>query len=311
MNVVMGTPSLEATSTEEIKLHTVLSKILERKTGPVPEAERDTATHWPASHFFLDQVSCFQTANKDQKEQILLECSQMLVRESYFIEKGGMYYTSKISMLSELTEERMLYSFFAADEATHFHWISQFCSAVSVGNFESNPFLVLLSDIAEHENRITMIYLLQVVLEGWGLHHYRELVDECVTPELKEVFKNILKDESSHHGGGLVILNAQKMSTEDQKRICEILGKFLGMVQSGSQGVVSILQKILGPFSHQELVQIFQELHSEAESNRKLALISNCIRSATSSESILNYLNERNALTAFDTEICAQIAVSA
>ena len=78
----------------------------------------------------------------------------------------------------------MLYSLFAADEAAHFHWIRAYAPAAAIADGPGNPFLRLLDELLRTEDAPTLCYLVQVVLEGWGIHHYHALAKASLDADL-------------------------------------------------------------------------------------------------------------------------------
>ncbi|HEY9747602.1 MAG TPA: ferritin-like domain-containing protein, partial [Allocoleopsis sp.] len=82
--------------------------------------------YWDATHFGLERVAIFQDASEEEQRAIAQIASQGLLAEAYFVEKAGMGYMAKMLLLAETLEERMLYSLFAAEEATHLAQIRSF-----------------------------------------------------------------------------------------------------------------------------------------------------------------------------------------
>src|SRR5688572_8076972 len=104
-------------------LYAVLHSALKSRSAAPGFRESSARSFWPATHFRLDRVSLFREAVDRERAAILESCSRALMAESYYIEKCGMYFASKMSLMAESTQEQMLYSIFASDEAVHFHWI--------------------------------------------------------------------------------------------------------------------------------------------------------------------------------------------
>src|SRR5690349_6716722 len=107
-------------------LYAVLQSAIKSRANLPMATNRSSSALWPAAAFHLDQVSVFREASAAERQATLEACGRNLLAESYYIEKCGMYFAAKMSLLSESTQERMLYSLFAADEAVHFNWITQF-----------------------------------------------------------------------------------------------------------------------------------------------------------------------------------------
>ncbi|MEL6320398.1 MAG: hypothetical protein AAFQ57_07075, partial [Cyanobacteria bacterium J06626_14] len=71
--------------------------------------------YWNASYFGLDRVRLFRDATAEEQRQILSLTNLNVMQESYCIEKAGMGYMSRMVLLAETVQERMIYTLFAAD----------------------------------------------------------------------------------------------------------------------------------------------------------------------------------------------------
>ena len=284
----------------------ILSKSF--RNQQVSTTENLSGIYWPAEHFRLHTDPTFNAATFVQKQEILRHCSASLLTEAYYIEKGGMFATSRMSLLSETLQERMLYSLFASDEATHFYWISQFTDEKLLGDYRENPFLVLLEEVSRTESKPVLTYLLQVVLEGWGIRHYHDLAKDCASASLRTVFENILKDEARHHGSGIVLANLKEFSADNLDRLVAILQKFLAMVQCGPQSVIAQLERVIGPLDFRERVNCFAQCDSEAQTQGKLDTLVDCMRTVKQSDVIIARLRSSGSLRAFTAQECAAIA---
>ena len=156
-------------------LYAVLSSALRARAAFERENGDESPAFWPAGHFNLDQVTIFRGASEEEKVMILEACGRDILEEAYAIEKCGMYFASKMSLLADSTQERMLYSLFASDEAVHFNWISNYVSADRVQQATRNPFIKLLDSVLQNEDKLALTYIVQVILEGWGISHYHAL----------------------------------------------------------------------------------------------------------------------------------------
>jgi hypothetical protein len=227
--------------------------------------------YWDAHYFGLDQVQLFQEAHPEEQQAILQRASDGLMHEAYFIEKAGMGYMSRMALLAETTEERMLYTLFAADETAHFVQICPFLNGEP--DAIANPFLQLLSEVAEVNDKALLLFVIQVILEGWGLTHYRFLSKGCLNPNLSQLFHGFLRDESRHHGTGVALFNQAHLSDASCTAIVEILVQFLRMVQVGPQGVLKAIAHVKGHLSRHQRLQIMTELHTETHSGTRLMLL--------------------------------------
>jgi len=292
----LGLPHLEAAH----RLHPVLSSAL-KKAINVPKSKR--GPYWLADFFGLTACDEFKEASDAQQNQILKLCSDGLLYEAYYIEKSGMAYAAKMSLLSETTEERMLYSLFASEEASHFEMIRAFVARPPADE-PSNPFLGLLSELIESGDRTSLIFVIQIVLEGWGITHYRRIAAACEDSELKVVLEHILKDEARHHGSGMVLFEAESMNTETRECIAQVMTKFLYMIRLGPQSVVAAIETVLGQKSPSERAKIYESLKGGAHSEQRLNEIKQLMIKANAND-LVEELASAGAFSAFSAEECA------
>ena len=236
---------------------------------PIDHAE----VFWPAEHFRLDRASVFRTASEEEQQDILRQCGQNLLAESYYIEKSGMYFAAKMCLLAETTQERLLYSLFNADEATHFSWINQFVSDLAVAEHRHNPFIQLLDEMLRREDRTTLTYLVQIVLEGWGLEHYRRLASTCLNETLRQVFTAILKDEARHHGSGLILFRGHRPSAKQLNDISDNLSHFFRLIEAGPAMIIEAVERVKGHLSAAQRATVFAELGGRADAANKIATL--------------------------------------
>jgi hypothetical protein len=260
---------------------------------------------WPASYFNLDQVTVYRNSDETEKRAILLGCSHSVLAEAYYIEKCGMYFASKMCLLSESAQERMLYSLFAADEAVHFNWISGFAPVETVKGFEGNPFILLLDDVLQKGDRTTLSYIVQVILEGWGISHYHALAKHCLDDGLSTVFENVIRDEGRHHAGGLALFNGQQLGADVLKRLADLLAQLLSMVQAGPQMVVSQIERVKGGLSRAQKTRAFAELDCEAVTFSRIQTLKSLIKMAAGADVILSELQRKGSFRPYTASECA------
>jgi hypothetical protein len=257
---------------------------------------------WDAHYFGLDQVCHFQTATPEQQTQILDLANRDLLEEIYWIEQAGVGYMAKMVLLAESREERLLYGLFAADEASHLAMIADF-----LGNnpmFQGDSFLTYMGQLLESSDKVFLITLMQVVLEGWGLHHYRSLAKGCLDSKLAQVLQGFLDAEARHHALGVTSLEGHGIYADQSLREISIaLTHFLGMVQVGPQRLLGAIDLTLGYLSRADKIKILQELQTEYQSNHRLQLLRSLMVN-TVPNSILQSLEEQGSFQAYPAEQC-------
>jgi rubrerythrin len=270
VRVGLALPHLAADDT----VSTLLDGMMEARIGP-QRVEAPWSPHpsrlWDASQFLLDKSSLYRSADEQDQRAILALCARATLEEAYFIEKSGMAYAAKMVLLAESTEERALYSLFGADEATHLRAISAYLPDPHPAS-EDDPFLGLLSDIIENASRECSIFVIQVVLEGWGLTHYGDLARACRSEGLRQTLHAIVKDEARHHGSGVAMASGRR-SARAKEEILEVLSRFLPMVQAGPQRVRAAIERATGGLTHPQRVELMTELGTEAHSQSRLELL--------------------------------------
>jgi len=269
----MDLPSLEGGH----RVHALLSTRL-RPESVVTRTHAPHA-HWSAEYFKLVDVGLFRGATNEQKWKILDLCGRGLLEEAYFIEKSGIAFAAQMILLSESIEERMLYAVFAAEEARHFDSLRPFVEAPP--DAPSGPFLALLKDVIECGDRAALQFIVQVILEGWGLSHYRTLRDGCGTPALYHRLDAILHDEAAHHGSGKVLFGEANVSEGTLEYIEVVLAAMLAMVRAGPVAVVAAIDETLGGVSPSQRSEVLRELGRAEHARNRLEHLKQLVRFET------------------------------
>jgi hypothetical protein len=257
---------------------------------------------WDAAYFGLDRVTYFQQASIEQQRQILQITNRQLLEEAYFVEKAGMGYMAKMVLLAESIEERMLYSLFSADEAMHLSQIRGFLATEPENTVD--PFFQLLAELAELDDRTVLMFVIQVVLEGWGLSHYRNLAQDCQIPALAVLFTGFLHEESKHHATGVTLFQSLECTISHRSTMLEVLAKFLQMIQVGPQGVVNAIGQVLGGLSVEQRVKVFEELDTQTHSGTRLTLLKKLMQTGGGG-TIVEQLIEKGSFQPYPASICA------
>lgn len=275
-----------------------VERILHRRFAEAPsESNRPPipfSSLWSLTDLEVGEVSCLNNASALVQEQVAHALAYARFTEAYAIEKAGMSFAAKMSLLAPTLNEQKLYSLFAAEEARHFHFID--CSLQHPENLPINPFIGLLHDLILTGERSCLLLLIQVVLEGWGVEHYAKMANTCKHEATRTALQGILADEAAHHGSGLSLFNMQALSTNEVEYLEEKLHTFLRMVAIGPVSVVDILAKHLGPFSAEQTRQIQREMNAVIETQRKLNLLKGLLRKA-GAHPLVERLETRNAFT--------------
>ena len=181
-----------------------------------------------------------------------------------------MSFAAKMSLLSETINEQKLYSLFAAEEATHFYYMQKTLEDVDLTT--DDPFIRFLNEVIATGSRRPLIFIIQVILEGWGIDHYQLMERSCLNPELKKHLKLILIDEASHHGSGVSLFNESELTKAEFDYTIEMMSEFLNMINIGPVGLVGAVKKYL---PHSQEADLLNDISAVDDTNRKLTYIKN------------------------------------
>ena len=257
--------------TPQDKLNTIIKNGMQKLVEP-DQLEQESTPLWNANYFNLQHATAFGNATTAQQQQITDQCSANLLKEALFIEQSGLAYGAKMSLLADSVEERMLYGMFLADETSHYHHVRRFLPELGV-HCKPNEFHYLLTRLIEEGDRESLVFSIQVVLEGWGLTHYRSLADDCLCPKFTHVLHSILRDEARHHGSGIILCRRRGLPPGSKDFVFEILSSFLGMVQAGPQEGVTAIEEVTGSMTRSQRIKTFEELRVGEHSQARLTLL--------------------------------------
>jgi hypothetical protein len=260
-----------------IELQKIISGRLKRLGRDKPLTITTNMIYWPAEFFGLHQSTLFLQAGLEQQIEILSRCSQHLLQEAYFIEKSGLAYCAKMVLLAETTEAAQAYSLIGADEATHLHWVSPYIQP-SCRTEPTGIFLDFLTALIEEGDANCLAYLLQVILEGWGLQHYKSLAADCLDPNLQTLFLDIIRDEALHQQTGTLLFQPEKLSVSQRSFLLDSLATFLDMVRAGPQALVIQVESVLGHLNTQQKTLLLQQISAAEQTANKLKILQKLMR---------------------------------
>lgn len=252
-------------SGREADIRRTAARLLRRRAAA--GTPQTAAPLWPAAHFGLDKVPAYTSATPEQQRRILDHCAQGLLRESWFVERGGMEFCARMVLAAESADERQLYSLIGADEAAHYAWLQPWLPADSGAMDTFNRFL---ADCVAQSTPQPLAYLMQVVLEGFGIVHYSGLAASCNDPALADTLRRMAEDEALHHAAGLAAFRAERLGRAEREFLLDASYAFLQMIRSGPQAVVAALDQELGGLDTTALHALFITLDDAAATEAKL-----------------------------------------
>ena len=119
----------------------------------------------------------------------------------------------------------------------------------------------------------SLVFVIQVILEGWGITHYKSLAKDCLNPKLEAVLEGILRDEARHHGSGVVLCRQRKISPETHQYTFEVLVRFLEMVQMGPQGLLAAMDEVGEGLTREQKLQFMLEIGAVNATAKRLEVL--------------------------------------
>jgi hypothetical protein len=305
--IILGSNLPEVEDKLNCWLSSALSTRLAQNSHFITLSQTNNPVYWGTSFLGLDKVTIFQNATITERATILQLCSHKLLEEAYGIEKLGLQYMAKIVLLSESTQEQMLYALYSADAANHIAQISRFLPKFQINDEQiqqlEHPLLKFLIDVADTEDKALILFVLQVVLEGWSLSHYRSLAIECREPNLSLTLQGFLPDKSRHHGTGVMLFHQMLLTQSSQELIVKTLTKFLRLMQLRHQPIIAAIAQVKGYLSRSQKIRIMSELDTESHNYTCLKFLRSLMRNPNSG-AILQQLEAKGAFQPLTVSQC-------
>jgi hypothetical protein len=215
--------------------------------------------YWDASFYGLQNVTWYSELSASRQESVLAELSRGFLREACFIERFGFDYTSKLMLLSETIEEKSTFALMASDEARHLNGMLPFLDFEPGNSYTREPLVMLLADILRSDDRQGLIFLLQALLEGYGLFHYSHLMHGCNNAELQAAIGRILKDEGFHHASGVSMLDEKEMTPLTREFLYDMIAQLVAIIQQNN-GVLTALEQELGGLTRAQKKSVLEQI---------------------------------------------------
>jgi hypothetical protein len=272
---------------------------------PPPAVPDGSLPLWAAGFFALDRLPRFREAVGAVQAAILDDGATALLAEAWRIEHCGIDYCARMALVGESDDERRLFALIGADEAVHASLLAPWIAARAP---EPDPFNRFIAGLAEAGNPPPLAYLLQVVLEGYGIVHIGSLAASCRDAGLAVTFKRIARDEALHHAGGLACFSPDRLGAADQRFLADSAFTFLQMIRCGPQGVVAAIDRSIGVGDRADAACVFAALDAETAGAGKLARLRR-LMAQPGMDWLIAELDRGDAFRPCTATECAQIYV--
>jgi hypothetical protein len=119
---------------------------------------------------------------------------------------------------------------------------------------------MMLADVLTSDDRQALIFLLQAVLEGYGLFHYSHLMHGSNDTAFAAALGKILKDEGFHHASGVALLDESRMTASTKRFLHDVIAQLTAIIQQNS-GPLTVLERELGHLSAAQRQTVLDQLH--------------------------------------------------
>lgn len=183
--------------------------------------------YWPADYYDFSDPEYFDSLDDHDKHKVLTKLSDKMLTEAYFIEKAGIVFGAKMLLLAESEDERELYARTINEECNHLDIIRTF---LGDREYKSIEIFEFIKRTIETGNKDYLVYCVQILLEGYGIMHYKKLASYCLSADLKLGLETILKDEYLHYGSGKILFDKKSPNSKQLKSINDFQRQFEAII---------------------------------------------------------------------------------
>ncbi len=245
-----------------------LQRLIHQSLESAP-TEKKPLPVWRPDFFHIDSSRFWSKLNQSQQVDFLNAMSKALLKEAIAIEHAGIAYANKMALLAETQEERQYYTTVANEELSHLYMLQPYFQFPV--ETQAPDFSQMIAQLIENEPKRDSVILIQVLLEGWGIHHYQSLLSGTDNTELKSVFSKIVFDEVRHHGGGIILSQSYGFQLSDG--LVNTIQSVIDAVRIGPFQVAMLLAKMNRLTSNHEISEMLISIQAEQTTTAKLKLI--------------------------------------
>lgn len=242
-------------------------KILDAIQAPVNYVHR--LYYWGANQYGLQNSRLYKSLSPADQERVLIKVSDRLLEEAYFIEKAGIAFAAKMILLAESTQEREMYSHFASQESRHLSLLRPF---LKHDQYKPNEFLEMLVEMIETGDKACLTYVIQVLLEGFGLTHYKHLTAHCLEPTLVTTLNSILKDEAQHYRSGVALYDPKRLTEAQRAWVERAIAKFINYINHGPIRTLNSVLEVVGKIHVTTYRDLLDDISAKEQTNQAIAV---------------------------------------
>lgn len=222
----------------------------------------DPSRIWREEFFGLHRTRYWLSANTASRETLVMRCASNVLREALGIEREAMDYCAKRVLAAEDAVEKKVYCLMAAEEARHYHWLDSLVSPLTT-DLSPDAFALFLKRLVAEGTPLAQSYLLQIILEGWGISHYRRLGAGSRDPVTARIMLGIARDEGLHYAAGAAHFDALLLTDNERDFIRGALAELCTMLACGPLAVLRETEVCAGGFGKSERMQTLENLQED------------------------------------------------
>ena len=257
---------------KEIDPASALNTLLDKGISNYTISEKDQHVPdvlWGKERYQLEKSTAFNALDLQIQHKVLKRITELNLSLSYFIEMSGHNYGAKMILLADSIQEKSLFCMFAAEEAIHMREFSNFMNFTVDPKIHWHPMLNPLGKVIYEGEKNTCLYIIQVLLEGFGMGHYNSLKTDCLYPQLVDVYGRILKDEARHHGAGLILVKESHLNKNEREQIFEYTREFVTALQSANW-ILNIIEEYSAPLSKAQKAKHYEQVQHQRLMEKRL-----------------------------------------
>ena len=263
-----------------------------------------SAVFWDASFFQVAESSLYRSLRSEQQQDFLARMSSHILHEACSIETAGLTYSARMNLLSKSVDEKIIYALIGAEEALHLKSLEPFYQPLE--NTERPYFAGLIHQWIEKLERPSLLVMIQILLEGWGLTYYQSLAQNSLDPRLQAVLAQILQDESRHHATGVVLYRHESLPAQEREKLEQELITLFQCVQVGPQQAAVELAVASGEKSV-DFAQLLYEMNAVNDSQSKIDKLKRLLEK-TADERLISACLQKDLFKVYSLEQMAMVA---
>lgn len=265
---------------------------------------------WNEDFFHLKESSHWKSLTIENKKQVLVRLSQKILQEAYFIECAGMAYAGKMNLAAKTKEERAFFCFVGEEEAKHLRLIESLAN-INTALSDIPSFALLIGEIIQDASKPSHLLLIQILLEGWGLHYYKILAKASLDEDVTSAFKSILKDEIRHHSAGVLLFSSHKtqigLTSVEIAEFMDYLERIAFMVKIGPYGSCEeIFKQLEGRGTPEQLETFLTEIQAVRTTTEKLEILEQLLCKSLPDE-VMRSIREQGILRPLNLKEMTQV----